>query len=88
MVRASGFGHHARLVLDHSPSAEPGRAEFHEGVPDRAPNFANVPPTVLTTGYEQHPGTESLVSRLRGAGVKVLVDVRELPLSWERSPSI
>lgn len=41
-------------------------------------------PTLLTIGYENHRVPESLVTTLRQAGVQVLVDVRELPLSRRR----
>jgi uncharacterized protein (DUF488 family) len=41
-------------------------------------------PTLLTIGYENHRVPESLVTTLREAGVQVLVDVRELPLSRRR----
>jgi uncharacterized protein (DUF488 family) len=37
--------------------------------------------TVWTSGYEQHPEPGSLVASLQAAGVRRLVDVRELPLS-------
>jgi uncharacterized protein (DUF488 family) len=36
---------------------------------------------VFTTGYQQHPNPASLVTALRDAGVRRVVDVRELPLS-------
>jgi len=41
-------------------------------------------PTLFTIGYEQHQSTDTLVAALRDAGVKRLVDVRELPLSRRR----
>src|SRR5215208_2853638 len=44
----------------------------------------NRTPTVFTIGYEQHAEPSSLVDALRTAGVRRLVDVRELPLSRRR----
>ena len=41
-------------------------------------------PTVFTIGYEQHRRPESLIAALRAAGVRRIVDVRELPLSRRR----
>jgi uncharacterized protein (DUF488 family) len=41
-------------------------------------------PKVFTIGYEQHRTTESLIAVLQEAGVRRLVDVRELPLSRKR----
>jgi uncharacterized protein (DUF488 family) len=41
-------------------------------------------PTVFTIGYEYHTDTTSLIEALRAAGVRRLVDVRELPLSRRR----
>ncbi|MGZ6639155.1 MAG: DUF488 domain-containing protein [Solirubrobacteraceae bacterium] len=41
-------------------------------------------PVLYTTGYEQHATPATLVSALSGAGVKRLVDVRDLPLSRRR----
>jgi uncharacterized protein (DUF488 family) len=38
-------------------------------------------PTVFTIGYENHGSPETLIDALREAGVRRLVDVRELPLS-------
>lgn len=38
-------------------------------------------PTLFTIGYEQHPSPAALIKELRAAGVRRLVDVRELPLS-------
>jgi uncharacterized protein (DUF488 family) len=38
-------------------------------------------PTLFTIGYEQHRSPDSLIDALRDAGVRRLVDVRELPLS-------
>jgi uncharacterized protein (DUF488 family) len=38
-------------------------------------------PTLFTTGYEQHHSPAALIKALRAAGVRRLVDVRELPLS-------
>ncbi len=46
-------------------------------------NMAGMP-TVFTTGYEQHADASSLIDTLRAAGVRRLVDVRELPLSRRR----
>jgi uncharacterized protein (DUF488 family) len=43
-----------------------------------------MPPVLYTTGYEQHPTPATLVAVLINAGVKRLVDVRELPLSRRR----
>jgi uncharacterized protein (DUF488 family) len=43
-----------------------------------------VPTTLFTIGYEDHPTPESLVAALQGAGVRRLVDVRELPNSRRR----
>jgi uncharacterized protein (DUF488 family) len=40
--------------------------------------------TLLTIGYEGHGTPESLVERLAAAGVRRLIDVRELPLSRKR----
>lgn len=40
--------------------------------------------TVFTTGYEQHRTPSSLIGALQTAGVRRLVDVRELPLSRRR----
>lgn len=40
--------------------------------------------TVFTIGYENHPTPDSLIAALQGAGVRRLVDVRELPLSRRR----
>jgi uncharacterized protein (DUF488 family) len=39
---------------------------------------------ISTTGYEQHRTPDSLVTALAAAGVRRLVDVRELPLSRRR----
>jgi uncharacterized protein (DUF488 family) len=41
-------------------------------------------PTVFTIGYEQHLDAYTLIDALRAAGVRRLVDVRELPLSRRR----
>ena len=41
-------------------------------------------PTLATIGYERHPEPESLIAALRTAGVQLLVDVRDLPLSRRR----
>jgi len=41
-------------------------------------------PTLFTIGYEQHRTAESLIDTLREAGVRRIVDVRELPLSRKR----
>ncbi len=41
-------------------------------------------PILFTTGYEQHAAPASLVGSLRRAGVRRLLDVRELPLSRRR----
>lgn len=41
-------------------------------------------PTLYTIGYEQHATPKGLLSALRKAGVRRLVDVRELPLSRRR----
>jgi uncharacterized protein (DUF488 family) len=41
-------------------------------------------PTVFTIGYEQHATPSTLIDALRSAGVRRLVDVRELPLSRRR----
>lgn len=43
-----------------------------------------VMPTVFTIGYEQHLDPDTLIDALRAAGVRRLVDVRELPLSRRR----
>jgi uncharacterized protein (DUF488 family) len=43
-----------------------------------------VPPVLFTTGYEQHHRPELLVEALTAAGVELLLDVRELPLSRRR----
>jgi uncharacterized protein (DUF488 family) len=40
--------------------------------------------TVFTIGYENHATPDSLIETLRDAGVRRLVDVRELPLSRKR----
>lgn len=40
--------------------------------------------TLFTIGYEHHGDPGSLVEALRSAGVRRLVDVRELPLSRKR----
>jgi uncharacterized protein (DUF488 family) len=40
--------------------------------------------TLFTIGYEQHRSPASLIDALCGAGVRRLVDVRELPLSRRR----
>jgi uncharacterized protein (DUF488 family) len=40
--------------------------------------------TLFTIGYEQHRSPASLIDALRDAGVRRLVDVRELPLSRRR----
>ncbi len=40
-----------------------------------------MPLVLFTTGYEQHPTPESLTAALAAAGVRRLVDVRELPIS-------
>jgi uncharacterized protein (DUF488 family) len=39
---------------------------------------------IFTTGYEQHRDPGALVAVLQAAGVRRLVDVRELPLSRRR----
>jgi uncharacterized protein (DUF488 family) len=39
---------------------------------------------LYTIGYEQHKTPDSLTAVLRSAGVKKLVDVRELPMSRRR----
>jgi uncharacterized protein (DUF488 family) len=39
---------------------------------------------LFTIGYEQHPTPDGLVAELRAAGVRRLLDVRELPLSRRR----
>lgn len=39
---------------------------------------------LYTIGYEEHRLLDSLVARVRGAGVRRVVDVRELPLSRRR----
>lgn len=39
---------------------------------------------MFTIGYEQHRSPASLIDALRAAGVRRLVDVRELPLSRRR----
>jgi len=44
---------------------------------------ARVPTKLFTIGYATH-STNSLLDRLTAAGVEVLVDVRELPLSRKR----
>lgn len=41
-------------------------------------------PIVFTVGYEQHRSPSTLINALRAAGVRRLVDVRELPLSRRR----
>jgi uncharacterized protein (DUF488 family) len=41
-------------------------------------------PTVFTIGYEQHRTPSTLIRALQAAGVRRLVDVRELPLSRRR----
>lgn len=41
-------------------------------------------PTLFTIGYELHRSSASLIEALRAAGVRRLVDVRELPLSRKR----
>lgn len=41
-------------------------------------------PTVFTIGYEQHQVPSTLIDALRAAGVRRVVDVRELPLSRRR----
>jgi uncharacterized protein (DUF488 family) len=41
-------------------------------------------PTVFTIGYQQHRRPETLIGALRAAGVRRVVDVRELPLSRRR----
>lgn len=41
-------------------------------------------PTLFTTGYEQHSSPESLIDALCEAGIKRLLDVRELPISRRR----
>jgi uncharacterized protein (DUF488 family) len=41
-------------------------------------------PTLFTIGYENHRTPDSLIATLRHAGVRRLVDVRELPLSRKR----
>jgi uncharacterized protein (DUF488 family) len=41
-------------------------------------------PTVFTIGYEQHRSPSTLIDALQAAGVRRLVDVRELPLSRRR----
>jgi uncharacterized protein (DUF488 family) len=41
-------------------------------------------PTVFTIGYAQHPSPATLIDALQAAGVRRLVDVRELPLSRKR----
>ena len=48
--------------------------------------MSNTPtvPTVYTIGYQQHRTPSTLIDALRGAGVRRLVDVRELPLSRRR----
>lgn len=38
-------------------------------------------PTVFTIGYEKHATPSTLIGALQAAGVRRLVDVRELPLS-------
>ena len=43
-----------------------------------------VMPRLFTTGYEQHRTADSLIDALQAAGVRRLVDVRELPLSRKR----
>jgi uncharacterized protein (DUF488 family) len=40
--------------------------------------------TLFTIGYENHKTPDSLIGALREAGVRRLVDVRELPLSRRR----
>jgi uncharacterized protein (DUF488 family) len=40
--------------------------------------------TLFTIGYENHRTPDSLIATLREAGVRRLVDVRELPLSRKR----
>jgi uncharacterized protein (DUF488 family) len=40
--------------------------------------------TLFTIGYEQHRTPSTLIDALRAAGVRRLVDVRELPLSRRR----
>lgn len=39
---------------------------------------------LYTIGYERHFQLESLIEKIRGAGVRRVVDVRELPLSRRR----
>jgi uncharacterized protein (DUF488 family) len=41
-------------------------------------------PALYTTGYEQHREPAALIKVLKEAGVRRLVDVRELPLSRRR----
>jgi uncharacterized protein (DUF488 family) len=41
-------------------------------------------PTVFTIGYENHATADTLIEALRDAGVRRLIDVRELPLSRKR----
>lgn len=47
-------------------------------------NKAIMEPTLFTIGYERHDTPGSLIGDLRSAGVDLLIDVRELPLSRRR----
>jgi uncharacterized protein (DUF488 family) len=73
-----------------SRPGSPNRKRFASGsVRDEAGNHPDrvewaLVATLFTIGYEQHDTPASLIRVLRKAGVRRLVDVRELPLSRKR----
>jgi uncharacterized protein (DUF488 family) len=56
----------------------------HEGLRASLANRHSVPPVMFTIGYERHLEPDSLLEALHAAGVRRLVDVRELPMSRRR----
>ncbi len=54
------------------------------GVERLVSNRRSVDPVVYTVGYEDHREPRELVAVLETAGVELLVDVRDLPLSRRR----
>ncbi len=64
----------------------PGRQDgaHQQGLLWAARTFPTVSPVLFTIGYEDHKTLGSLTDTLRTAGVRRLVDVRELPISRRR----
>ena len=59
-------------------------AQFQQGLLWAVRTSPTVSPLLFTIGYEDHKTPGSLTDALRTAGVRRLVDVRELPISRRR----